>query len=236
MSRLKVSTELRFLKIPVVWTTSEIELSGRSIALFTPNLSRADAVTVDGWDLRRKFLRMEHTAKAALGFLSEVGLWTIDWRAPVTSRRYFNGTYGSRHCYGDAAITTLPNLIRLQKYAVRLMEDRAALIHEFGPTPGQMASYEERRRHALRTAFINQLPLHIEWRKKAPFAVIETATGWEMISATTQFDLLRGAKFKPCAREDCRIPFPMITRHAKIYCSQSCAHVMAMRKKREKGQ
>jgi hypothetical protein len=85
---------------------------------------------------------------------------------------------------------------------------------------------------------MNELPMHIEWKRGGAFGVVETITGWEMLVATIHLDLLRHADFKSCARADCGIPFPRLSGHNQIYCSPECAHVVAQRalrrrKKRE---
>ncbi len=76
---------------------------------------------------------------------------------------------------------------------------------------------------------MNEFPMHIEWKRNGPFAVVETMTGWEMLVATTHLDLLRHANFKSCARVDCGLPFPRLSDHKKIYCDPECAYVVAQR-------
>ena len=52
------------------------------------------------------------------------------------------------------------------------------------------------------------------------------------IVATVQLDHLRGAKHKFCKRQDCGLPFEIVSRHRRRYCSQYCAHIESVRRLR----
>lgn len=52
------------------------------------------------------------------------------------------------------------------------------------------------------------------------------------ILATVQFKLAQGARFRTCARKDCRLPFEVTSRHARRFCSQYCAHITSLRQRR----
>lgn len=52
------------------------------------------------------------------------------------------------------------------------------------------------------------------------------------ILATVQFKLVQGAKFKVCARKDCRLPFEVSSRHKRRFCTQYCAHITSLRQRR----
>ncbi len=78
------------------------------------------------------------------------------------------------------------------------------------------------------------LPISFAWDAKVPTARIRTKKVLTAIIATIQLDVLRGAKFKVCARTDCpNPPFRVEVRH-KIYCSHECAHLVAVRNSRER--
>jgi hypothetical protein len=47
-------------------------------------------------------------------------------------------------------------------------------------------------------------------------------------------DHLRGARFRFCARPDCRMPFEIETRHARRYCREYCAHLESLRRMRRR--
>ncbi len=79
-------------------------------------------------------------------------------------------------------------------------------------------------------------PLRIvfKWDGDVPVATVIPLNSLEGIIATVQIDALQGAQFRVCARHDCKNPpFRLEARH-KIYCSPECAHLVAVRKSRER--
>jgi hypothetical protein len=56
---------------------------------------------------------------------------------------------------------------------------------------------------------------------------------YRSILATIQFKLAQGAKFKICARKDCRLPFEITSRHPRRFCTQYCAHITSLRQRRK---
>jgi hypothetical protein len=56
---------------------------------------------------------------------------------------------------------------------------------------------------------------------------------YRSILATVQFKLAQGAKFRICARKDCRLPFEITSRHTRLFCTQYCAHITSLRQRRK---
>ena len=56
---------------------------------------------------------------------------------------------------------------------------------------------------------------------------------YRSILATVQFKLAQGAKFRICARKDCRLPFEITSRHTRRFCTQYCAHITSLRQRRK---
>jgi len=54
----------------------------------------------------------------------------------------------------------------------------------------------------------------------------------DAICIATTVDLLRRVDFKVCARGDCELPFKVVSKHSKQYCSQYCAHLESVRRNR----
>lgn len=52
------------------------------------------------------------------------------------------------------------------------------------------------------------------------------------ILATIQFKLAQGARFRTCARKDCRLSFEVTSRHTRRFCTQYCAHITSLRQRR----
>jgi hypothetical protein len=240
MSREKVqlSVEISFLRIPTEWSLEQ-DTQGRWVAV--PAVSQATSVKVseiDGWGLRRRFLRLKPgDREAALQFLQGVGVWRAQ-SAPGASLEEGNalvsGAFGARAFNGRAISVPLHDLLRQQQWWLKTLRDPAALKARFGTPPAPSAKSIQKLFSALQTATMNELPMHIEWKRGGAFAVVETITGWEMLVATIHLDLLRHADFKSCARADCGIPFPRLSGHNQIYCSPECAHVVAQRALRKR--
>lgn len=53
------------------------------------------------------------------------------------------------------------------------------------------------------------------------------------ILATVQFKLAQGAKFRACYRRDCRLPFEITSQHTRQFCTQYCAHITSLRRRRK---
>jgi len=78
------------------------------------------------------------------------------------------------------------------------------------------------------------LPILFDWQGDVPLAKVVLTDSLVAILATIQVDALRGAEFRICARHDCKsAPFRVEARH-KIFCSSDCAHLVAVRKSRER--
>ena len=236
--KIQLSVEIAFLRIPTEWSLEQ-DVQGRWVAV--PAVSQATSARVseiDGWGLRRRFLRLEPAdRKAALQFLQGVGVWRAE-SAPGASleegNKLVSGAFGGRVFNGRAVSVPLQDLWRQQQSWLKALRDPRAIKKRLGPPPGPEAKSVERLAYGLKTATSNELPMHIEWRRGGAVAVVETITGMEMLVATTHLDLLRHSDFQNCARPDCGIPFARRSGHNQIYCSTECAHVVAQRALRER--
>ena len=68
---------------------------------------------------------------------------------------------------------------------------------------------------------------------KYPYFSLLTDSCEHAIRLTVTVDLLRKQTFKTCARADCRVPFPVTSKHKREYCSQYCAHLESVRRNRK---
>jgi hypothetical protein len=236
--KIQLSVEIAFLRIPTEWTL-EKDTDGRWVAVpAVTQVTSAKITEIDGWGLRRRFLRLKRgDRKAALQFLRGVGVWRAepDPKASLKEgNKLVSGAFGARAFNGRAVSVPLDDLWRGQQGWLKALRDPRALKKRLGPPPGPAAKRGERFAYGLKTATSNELPMHIEWRGGGAVAVVETITGMEMLVATTHLDLLRDSDFQSCARPDCGIPFARRSGHNQIYCSIECAHVVAQRALRER--
>ena len=76
----------------------------------------------------------------------------------------------------------------------------------------------------------------LDYRKQPPglSVSIHCQTALEAMSWTVDIDLiLRGARFRYCARPDCKKLFELTSRHKRRYCSMYCAHLESVRRGRQ---
>jgi hypothetical protein len=236
--KLQLLIEIAFRRIPTEWTL-EKDAKGRWVAVPAVTQVRSAKITeIDGWGLRRRFLRLNPgDRKAALQFLEGVGVWRAEPDPSASlgaGNKLVSGAFGARAFNGRALPVPLDDLWRLQQGWLKTLSDPRALKKRFGPPPAPGAKSGQKLFFALQTRMMNEFPMHIEWRRGGAFAVVETITGLEMLIATTHLDLLRRADFGSCARADCGIPFTRRSGHNQIYCSPECAHVVAQRALRER--
>jgi hypothetical protein len=241
MSRIKLSIEPRFLRIPTVWTRHKAvhpdEHGERAEYVFVPEVKQnADPELIeDPWKLRNEFLRMKHSEDAALQFLSKVGVWEAVTHEPQSDlkKTILSDTFGVRDFVGHARPLTVEELWAEQEHWKELFspQGRAKLRAKFAPRPSSARPWVR-----ADFAFENTLPIHMEWKageRQYPHAVVQPITGRELLIATVWMDLVRGAKFQVCENPDCGISF---SGRQRKHCCESCAHVMAVRafRKRQK--
>jgi hypothetical protein len=70
--------------------------------------------------------------------------------------------------------------------------------------------------------------------KKGHSVLFEAKTTLCALLASIQIDHLRNAKFRFCARADCRKPFEVVSKHERKYCNWHCAHLETVRRSRTK--
>lgn len=235
MTREKVhlALEVGFLVIPTDWSIETA--GGQPVAVPEVKPVPRKCREINGWELRERFLRLEHTEKAAVEFLQQVGVWDIvrshNGKFKPHKSTMISGHFGSRLLQGQASSVPLDVLWGQQKWWHHLVGNPESLAEEFGRPDWN----ETDDIHRWRFAWMNdmfRMPLHVEWRHGFPFAVVETITGFEMLATTVHLDLLRGGKFRYC--ECCSLPFLVSSKHKKKFCSWNCAHVIASRNARER--
>ena len=236
--RVQLKVEFVFRRIPAEWSL-EKDTQGRLVAVpAVPQVRSVKAPEIDGWRLRRRFLQLKPgDRKAAFQFLQEVGVWQAesDPRASLEAgNKLLSGAFGARVFNGRVPSVPLNDLWREQQWWLKTLRDPRALKTRFGPPPGESAKSGQKLSFGLQTATLNEMPIHIEWKRGGSVGVVETITGREIMVATTHLGLLHDAHFRNCARADCRIPFPRLSDHKPIYCSMECAHVIAQRELRKR--
>jgi hypothetical protein len=125
-------------------------------------------------------------------------------------------------------------------------ENAIAFLNKWGHWRGGRTDLErmlqlQRQVHEALTSppakwFTSSVPPYLDlWKRdpEYPFFALRTCHCETAICMTVTADLLRRAKFKICARKDCRAPFEVRSRHKKKYCRQYCGHLESVRKNRK---
>jgi hypothetical protein len=239
MPLVPISIEVRFLRIPTRWTVRKSAISGAWMLVPEVNQEMERKLTPidDAWELRNQFFRMKHDEKTALDFLNHVGVWSAvaDPHASASAGgMLLSGHFGHRHFFGRALPLTLEGLWRDKEHWKTLLrpENEVQLRAEFGTPPPEDAPPFEKSSFASKARFQNTLPLHLEWHRKGPRAVIQPITGSELLVATTQVDIVSGAARQICQRQDCGSPF---SGRRRKYCGWYCGHIESVRAHRAKG-
>lgn len=199
----------------------------------------------DPRDLRTEFLKLPHNAESVRKFLEKLGVWSA-WK--VKSIRSgamrigtsvpewrLDGAFGYRYL-SDLAVYPIELKLLWKEQAYWkdvLLCDLQPLRSEFA-APCEGASPAERENFAVSTEIGNTLRMHMEWKSgpgQYPRAIIQPVTGRELLIATAWLDIVQQQKVQVCQRRDCGLPF---TGREQKYCSDSCAHRMAVRAFRER--
>ena len=85
-------------------------------------------------------------------------------------------------------------------------------------------------------AWLSRPEARIETRQREypPYFFAQTSDCKRAIEITITADHLKGAQFGVCARRDCNTIFEFRSGHARKFCTPECAHLMAVRKSRER--
>jgi hypothetical protein len=105
---------------------------------------------------------------------------------------------------------------------------RAAMKSKIANWPSLAKRFPLRKVSLLTEPF----PFRIQWRNAVPVGVADVRTAVQAVITSIQIDMLRGARFRYCARKNCGRVFEVKSRHDRIYCGYPCAHCVAVEKSR----
>ncbi len=82
-------------------------------------------------------------------------------------------------------------------------------------------------------ALAHKFSVSFNWNNGAPLFTTEAVSCVDAIAASVLVDLIRGARFKKCARHDCPVVFRITSRHKRKYHHESCRHLEVVRRQRK---
>jgi hypothetical protein len=232
---INIPVHFQFLRTPCVW---EIRTVMRRWAVGEPRVPvrmlfpttdiredyRGKPQLLDGWNCRDEFFKLPQNEESLLGFLSKVGVW---YPGSVTSGHWSKEVM--RHCLeGHPLPLPVDGVWGWRKSLGESLVNRKKFIENHAPALQQAQTLAEALHRGSRS---NKFSLSLEM-EKSPEGVVTVTNAHHMLLTTVYVDIVRGLGFKYCRRSDCKAPFAVTNNHEKFYCSQPCAHLENVRKKR----
>lgn len=228
---LNIPIRFRFVKVLTKWEIRTIGGKHQKPDRFAFGTLIPDEMSdrgypteLNGWRCRDDFFKLPQTDEAFMGFLARVGVFASDSRVV--------GHYSTefmQHCRENN-----PTPFRVD--AIWKLRDRLKEIlldHKRSPE-----RYSPDRPLSKRLSeFVSELGAHSDFLLRfdlgrVPVGEVTITDGLQMLLATVFTDLVRGLRFKYCARADCGRLFPVKSRHKRKYCCQPCGHLESVRKQR----
>jgi hypothetical protein len=241
--------ELRFRAIPTRWRQSINPASGERdlVPAVNQHVERKLACVEEPEEIRKQFFRMDIDEESAIKFLNGVGVWSfvedlhvnvkpdgslLSGNLPVGFREMeVKGAFGHRWLMGRALIQTVEMLQAEQAHWRELLRNRKKLRAEFGPAPPSSSAPYIKEGFALESQFGNTITVHLEWRGKRSYAVIQPVTGRELLMALAWIDLVTGAVVKVCGNPNCKTEY---THGGTKFCSLRCERANTKRASRHR--
>lgn len=235
---INIPIRFQFTRTPCVWEIRSVARApnGHTRTLFAKiDPRRSDIIEkpqpLDGWQCRDEFFKLPQNENSLLGFLSKVGVWH-SWSVPPFIHW---PKEMMQHCRdGHPPPISVEAVWNWRKSLGEFLVNRKRFIETHAPA-------RPRTRTAYEVLFpgmapgtghdSNKFDLSFEL-EKTPAGVIAVMEARHMLLTTVYVDVIRGLGFKYCRRHDCKAPFALTNNHEKFYCSQRCAHLENVRKKR----
>jgi uncharacterized protein YjhX (UPF0386 family) len=225
---LNLPVRCRFIKVLATWEIRTVRGRGGATQFAFPKIVSAPAghtlrlAELDGWSCREALFDLaEGDNEALLQFLTNVGVWSNHevsnhWSAEVTV-----------HCrQGNPVPIDVAGLWLFRDALRTALLDKKRFAGEYAPA---LTVPETDFQLAMQRG--TEFPLRFEITRVAS-GVLTTTDCYQMLLATVFLDVARGIRFKMCARKDCGQPFPIESRHKRMFHSQYCGHLVSQRKKR----
>lgn len=247
---INIPIHFKFVRTPCKWEVRTERLSGteigarsESLRILFPkvDLRRGDLLGqphfLDGWECRDEFFKLPQNEDALLEFLSRVGVWhpgrvgayVPAIFSPVAPFLYTASEEIIRLCRkGQPPPISVETMWHFRKSLGDFLVNRESFIKTRAPArPQPRNTFEVLFPSGDLTTF--DLSFVLEGH---PEGVVTATNARQMLLTTVYVDVVRGLGFKYCRRHDCKAPFALTNNHEKFYCSQPCAHLENVRKKR----
>jgi len=233
MTRIELPVRIRFLRVPVRWEFREVPSGPQGelriwafpTVLYDSTPDHFKLKEVDAWTCRESFLAVpENDNEAMRLYLESVGIWLDDSYESEHPLREI----AQHRAAGHPHAVTLFGLWRFRTMIKRALINPRGFREKYGVQPGRPETALQLLNETRR---VMEFPLSMELGK-AVSGIIALNDAYRMLLATVYIDVVRGIRFKVCARKDCQRPFPLESKHAKKFCCWYCAHITTVRKNR----
>jgi hypothetical protein len=197
-------------------------------------------IGTDAWALRDAFLTISSVddAKTYLETFGEFGAITVPDNLP-------DSDYA--HQFG-LSTAEVPDLIAPHRYTKKIaFRDlllaqktfKEFMVASFPQWPTLFAKYEDaiaRKRCAqaeVEMARELYIPARLNVTAEPTGALLTVCkVGMQALAAVLQLEKLAGSEYRYCERQDCTKVYKIQSGHKRKFCSDSCAHLVAVRKSR----
>jgi hypothetical protein len=245
---INIPIHFNFIRTPCTWEIRSVTLSGsrtgarsKSLRMLFPKVDfrRGDLMQkphfLNGWECRLEFFKLGQNEDALVDFLSRVGVWQegrVGAHAPyvfVPPFVYHASEEIIQLCReGQPPPVPVEAMWEFRKSLGDFLVNRKRFIKTRTPArPQPRTGFEALFPPGDLTKFDLSFVL-----EEHPEGVVTVTDARHMLLTTVYVDVIRGLGFKYCRRHDCKAPFALTNNHEKFYCSQHCAHLENVRKKR----
>jgi hypothetical protein len=229
---LRIPIRFRFVKIPISWEIRNVagDRNHKPARFAFGKLIEKEPsaeiypAELDGWQCREAFFDLPQSEAALLEFLNKVGLF-----ASVSG---ILGHYSKE--FMEHVRDNHPTPLDVNGFW-RIRDGlKEVLVHQkrFARTSPRRPLTERLSEFIPSFDFYSpDLSFGFDM-SKVPVGVVTITDGMQLLLATIFTDLVRGLKFKYCARRDCPNLFIIESRHKRKYCRQYCGHLESVRKQR----
>jgi hypothetical protein len=240
---INIPIRFQFLRTPCVWEVRTVTLDAFAVGAGREPLRMLFAKTdprrpdlvekpqpLNAWELRDEFFKLAQNENSLLGFLSKVGVWHSEAVAPyvftpVAPFIYKASKEMMQHCEeGHPPPVSVEAIWDFNKSLKESLVNRKRFVETRAPSRRPRTGLE-----ALVPMDKFDLSFQLE---RNPEGVVIVTGARQMLITTVYVDIVRDSGFKYCRRSDCKALVPITNNHEKFYCSQPCAHLDNVRKKR----
>lgn len=231
---LSIPIHFRFLKIPTLWEIRPVAghrnhkppryAFGKQVQALPSGDSYREEL--DGWQCREEFFNLPQSEAALLAFLNKVGVFASVSGIVGHYSKEFMEQIRDKH----PTPLDVDGLWKVRDGLKKILVDQKRFAKTSPRRP-----LTERLSEFIPSFNFYEPDMSFGFdMSEVPVGVVTITDGMQLLLATIFTDLVKGLKFKYCARKDCPNLFVIESKHKRKYCCQYCAHLKSVRTQRRK--